>query len=118
MAFDADCGVPTVLEAFRVATTPRRLFVWRLTALATRPSVTVPRRLGAPGEGCSVGAANPKSEIRNPKSDPPPRQSSPSLSPSFSLSSCTSGSGSGAGSDEVRAAGFDLLTTLVPARIS
>jgi hypothetical protein len=84
MAFEADCEASTVLEALRVAPTPRHPLVWRLEALATRPCATAPRRLEATGKGCRFGqanskfeirnskspwAANPKSEIRNPKSE-------------------------------------------------
>ena len=64
MAFGADCGVSTVLEEIRVASTARRL--------AMRPSAAAPRRSGAPGEGCSVGAANSKFEIRNLQFETPP----------------------------------------------
>jgi hypothetical protein len=63
MAFEADCGASTVLESFRVTSTVR--------PLATRPSATALRRLGAPGGGCRLGTPNPKSEIRNPKSEIP-----------------------------------------------
>ncbi len=59
MAFEADWGASTVLEALRGTST-----VWSPTI---RPSATAPRRLWASGEGCRLGAANPKSEIRNPK---------------------------------------------------
>jgi hypothetical protein len=37
------------------------------SALATRPSATAPRRLGAPGRGSSLGTPNSKFEIRNSK---------------------------------------------------
>ena len=67
MAFEADCRVSTVLDEFRVATAPRHPFVWRLTALATTPSATAPRRLLLPGAAFEFGDV--KFEIRNPKSE-------------------------------------------------
>ena len=57
MAFEADCGLSTVLEEFRMPRTAR--------PLATRPSATAPRRLRVPGGGCKRGGG--KSEIRNSK---------------------------------------------------
>ena len=47
MAFEADCGASTVLEAPRVAST--------VGSLATRPSATAARRLWVSGGGCKLG---------------------------------------------------------------
>jgi hypothetical protein len=66
MAFEADCGSSTVLEAPRVASTPGHPWVWLLAALATRPSATAPRRLRLSSAGIQPGGRQiriPKSEI-------------------------------------------------------
>ena len=55
MAVEADCGVPTVLEGLRVAST-----VW---SPAMKPSVIAPRRPRAPGSGHEYGDV--KFGIRN-----------------------------------------------------
>ena len=65
MAFENDCGVSTVLEKSRVATTTWHPLVRRLAALATRPSTTAPRRLWTPRIGFKLGDG--KFEIRNSK---------------------------------------------------
>ena len=67
MAFEADCGVSTVLETLRAASTPGHPWVWLLEALATWPHVPAARRPWVPGRGCNLGDG--KSEIRNSKSE-------------------------------------------------
>jgi hypothetical protein len=65
MAFEADCGVSTVLEALRVASAAGFLVpgdAERPAALATRPSATAARRLEAPS-----GRSHPVSETHNSK---------------------------------------------------
>jgi hypothetical protein len=54
MVFEGDCGLSTVLEALRVAST-------------AGPSAPTLRRLWVPGGGCRL--EDVKSEIRNPKSE-------------------------------------------------
>ena len=65
MAFEADCGVSTVLEEIRVTSTARFLVPGECRATgprdeALRDSATP---TGASSRGFTFGVANPKSEI-------------------------------------------------------
>jgi hypothetical protein len=57
MAFEADCGVSTVLEALRVVSIARHL--------TTKPSAPLARRLGTPSGKVQVGVRNSKLKTQN-----------------------------------------------------
>jgi len=72
MACEADCGVPTVLEALWVASGVGLLVPGAcLAAVAAKSPAPTPRRLWVPGGECKLGDG--KFEIRNSKSEIPRR---------------------------------------------
>ena len=67
MAFEAECRVSTVLEAIRVATTPR--FPVPVAARSPRNEVLRDSATSTGGSGRRMQIGDGKSEIRNPKSE-------------------------------------------------